>query len=181
MLLKWFLWWCSSGTYVVFLFSHFNSVPFVSALLLTQTAHLQYTMATLNTLAVCPLSQLPFVCPAPTLISLKHHGCDITWKRIVLKLMFSGEKPAELHLEQTGGVLSLKLSGNCHNLFQSIKIFKILLSKELSAQWKIYWLKHLTKFVTKLSRPCMGSHSGFNLCEFTLPGPGRLLKSSNRN
>ena len=69
--------WCSSGTYVVFLFSHFNSVPFVSALLLTQTAHLQYTMATLNTLAVCPLSQLPFVCPAPTLISPKqmisHH------------------------------------------------------------------------------------------------------------
>ena len=72
MFLKVFLWWCSSGTYVVFLFSHFNSVPFVSALLLTQTAHLQYTMATLNTLAVCPLSQLPFVCPAPTLISLKH-------------------------------------------------------------------------------------------------------------
>ena len=93
--------------------------------------------------------------------------------------MFSGEKPAELHLEQTGGVLSLQLSGNCHNLFQSIKIFKILLSKELSAQWKIYRLKHLTKFVTKLSRPCMGSHSGSNLCEFTLPG--RLLKSSNRN
>ena len=57
--------WC-------FLFSHFNSVPFVSALLLTQTAHLQYTMATLNTQAVCLLSQLPFVCSAPTLISLKH-------------------------------------------------------------------------------------------------------------
>ena len=93
--------------------------------------------------------------------------------------MFSGEKPAELHLEQTGGVLSLQLLGNCHNLFQSIKIFKILLSKELSAQWKIYRLKHLTKFVTTLSRPCMGSHSGSTVCE--LPLPGRLLKSSNRN
>ena len=97
-------------------------------------------------------------------------------------MFFSGEKPAELHLEQTGGVLPLQLSGTCHNLFHcSIKIFKILLSKELSAQWKIYRLKHLTKFVTKLFRHCRDSHSGANLCEFKLVEPVRILKCSNRN
>ena len=97
-------------------------------------------------------------------------------------MFFSGEKPAELHLEQTGGVLPLQLSGTCHNLFHcSIKIFKILLSKELSAQWKIYRLKHLTKFVTKLFRHCRGFRSGANLCELKLVEPVRILKCSNRN